>query len=271
MQLSEEEVAGEQWLGFDWSDWFLLEPGTNKIESVPETPGFFRIKKVDSPELDYVGQTGRNLRERLIHLANQVHRDEKPEGSKSSAKHLWELKDFGGRFEFSYANPNIARSETDRIGIENVMFASHIKQRGRSPTVNLDRKLTEGENQNTVLQELDWDDSDFTSRGWMNLDWKPARKLDDRSGVGHSHAVYRIWFPDFVPPLAYIGKSTNVINRLIKHSEKFGAEAQYSMAILDSNLKDVEASLIANHYLHTHTLPKGQAGRRNKFRWDKES
>ncbi|MFB6213171.1 MAG: hypothetical protein ABEJ07_01240 [Candidatus Nanohaloarchaea archaeon] len=139
--VKQEPVSGDDWLGFDWSDWSLLEPGTGKVSSLPETPGFFRIKKVESEDLDYVGQTGRSLRERIIHLANRVRTDERPRDSNSSAEHLWELKDFGGRFEFSYANPNISRSETDRIGLENVMFAAHIKHRGRSPTVNLDRRF----------------------------------------------------------------------------------------------------------------------------------
>lgn len=265
--LNEENVSSEDWLGFDWSSWSLLEPGTKKISRVPETAGFFRIKKVNGEELDYVGQTGRNLRERMIHLANQVNSDERPERSKASAEHLWELKDFGGRFEFSYANPNIARSETDRLGLENVMFASHIKHRGRSPTVNLDRKLTSGENENTVLQHLDWDSGDVTSDTWMNLDWTETRKLGRRTEIDLSHVVYRIWFPGYVPPLAYIGKSTNVANRLIKHEKKFGSGAFFSVAPVESNLKDVEASLIANHYIHANTLPKGQDGRRNKFSW----
>lgn len=263
---NEEEVAGGDWLGFDWSDWSLMEPGTNKITSIPETAGFFRVKKVKDDELDYVGQTGRNLRERIIHLANKVDSDKRPDDSSSSAEHLWELSDFGGRFEFSYANPNIARSETDRLGLENVMFASHIKQTGRSPTVNLDRRL-EGEDEHSVLEELDWDSTTLTSDSWLGLDWTRPRELSRRTEIDESRVVYRIWFKGHTPPLAYIGKSTNVANRLIKHEKKFGSEALFSVAPLDSRLKDVEAALIATHYMRTNTLPKGQDGRRNKFSW----
>lgn len=263
--VNEADVAGGNWLGLEWSDWSLLEPGTKKIESVPETPGFFRIKKVESDDLDYVGQTGRSLRERLIHLANKVNVGERPENSHASAEHLWELKDFGGRFEFSYANPNIARSETDRLGLENVMFAAHIRHRGRSPTVNLDRSLESSEE--SVLGELDWGSTELTSDDWMGLDWTTARTLGERTELDISRAVYRIWFPGYTPPLAYIGKSTNVANRLIKHEKKFGSLAMFSAAPVESNLKDVEASLIANHYIHANTLPKGQDGRRNKFNW----
>lgn len=259
------DVESDDWLGLNWSDWSILKPGSNKISSVPETPGFFRIKQTSRPGLEYVGQTGRDLKERIVHFANDLSGDA-PSGN-GSTRHLWELGDSGGRFEFSYANPNIARSETDRIGLENLMFAMHLKHRGRSPTVNLDRKLTSRENRNSVIESLDWNSGDFTSEDWMGLEWTEPRELDRRTEIDSSKVVYRIWFPDFTPPLAYIGKSTNVANRLVKHEKKFGSGALFSVAPVESNLKDVEASLIASHYLETNTLPKGQDGRRNKFKW----
>lgn len=260
-----ENVESQDWLGFEWSDWSILKPGSNKISNVPETPGFFRIKQTSRPGLEYVGQTGRDLKERIVHFANDLS-GKAPEGN-GSTRHLWELGDSGGRFEFSYMNPNIARSETDRIGLENVMLAMHLKYRGRSPTVNLNRKLSSGENRNSVIESLEWGSGDFTSPDWMGLEWTTPRKLEDRGEIDSSKVVYRIWFPDFIPPLAYIGKSTNVANRLVKHEKKFGSGALFSVAPVDSNLKDVEASLIASHYLDTNTLPKGQDGRRNKFGW----
>ncbi|MFB6147781.1 MAG: hypothetical protein ABEJ66_02755 [Candidatus Nanohaloarchaea archaeon] len=262
------EITGSSWLGLDWSDWTLLEPGTKKISQVPETSGFFRVKKVEGEELDYVGQTGRSLRERLVHLANRIDSEERPEDS-LSAEHLWELSDFGGRFEFSYANPNIARSETDRLGLENVMFAVHMKHAGRSPTVNLDRRLKD-EGDETVIDSLDWTSSPFTSRDWLGLDWTEPRELSRRTEIDESRVVYRIWFPGYTPPLAHIGKSTNVANRLIKHEKKFGPRAKFSVAPLDSRLEDVEAALIADHYIRTNTLPKGQDGRRNRFSWSRD-
>lgn len=263
--LNEAEVESGNWLGFDWSDWSFLEPGTNRILEVPGTAGFFRVKQVNRPGLELVGSTGRSLHERIIHLANKLDSQEKPEGN-TAASHLWELKDFGGRFEFSYANPNIARSETDRTGLENVMFAAHIRHEGRSPTVNLDRALAE--NENSVLESLDWEkNSGFTDPDWMGLEWSEPRKLADRTEIDSSKVVYRIWFPGYTPPLAYIGKSTNVANRLIKHEKKFGSSAKFSVAPLESSRKDVEAVLLAQHYLQTNTLPKGQDGRRNKFSW----
>ncbi len=264
--VNEEDVESSSWLGFDWSDWAILNPGSNRISQVPETPGFFRIKQTSRPGLEYVGQTGRKLKERIVHFANDLNADEKP-GSGGSTSHLWELGDSGGRFEFSYANPNIARSEIDRIGLENVMLATHIRQTGRSPTVNLDRQLSSDPGTEAVLEDLDWGAQEITSKEWMGLDWTGPRRLDQRSEIDDSRVVYRIWFPYFAPPLAYIGKSTNVANRLLKHEKKFGSSARFSVAALDSNLKDVESALIASHYIKTNTLPKGQDGRRNKFDW----
>lgn len=258
-----DDVTGTDWLGFDWSDWALLEPRTKRLLSIPPTPGFFRIKKIGDDTLDFVGHTG-NLHDRLIHLANKVASDERPRYSQASAEHLWELKEAGGRFEVSTTNPNISRSEADRIGLENVMFAAHIRTRGRSPTVNLDRVM---DHEESNLPDLDWDTDDMTAQDWMGLDWSDPLPLSERTSIDISHAVYRIWFPLFTPPLAYIGKSTNVANRLIKHEKKFGSDALFTVAHCPRHLKDVEAALIAEHYRRTHTLPKGQNGMRNRFVW----
>lgn len=263
--INEGDLDSGEWMGFDWSDWSILNSGTKKMSQVPETPGFFRIKQTTRDGLQAVGSTGRDLNERLKQIARKIDKDDKPEEGTESA-HLWELKEFGGKFEFSYINPNIARSETDRIGIENTMFTSHIKQLGKSPTVNLNRDLHTEEN--SVLQQLDWESSsEFLSDSWMGLDWTEPRKLENRTEIDSSKVVYRIWFPGYTPPLAYIGKSTNVANRLIKHEKKFGSKAMFSVAPLESNFKDVEAVLLGVHYQHTNTLPKGQDGRRNRFKW----
>lgn len=257
------DVDGPDWLGFDWTDWALLDPGTNRIADIPPTPGFFRVKKVGAGTLDFVGQTG-TLHDRLVHLANKVAGDERPRYSQASAEHLWELKEAGGRLEVSTASPNIARSETDRIGLEHVMFAAHLRAHGRSPTVNLDRVM---ETEESAFPDLDWEAGEMTGDDWMGLDWTAPRPLRERTSIDHSRVVYRIWFPDFMPPLAYIGKSTNVANRLIKHEKKFGSAAQFAVAPCPEHLKDVEAACIADHYRRTNTLPKGQNGMRNRFTW----
>lgn len=259
-----EAVAAGDWLGFDWSDWMLLEPGTDRMTELPRTPGFFRVKRVESETLDYVGQTGEGLRSRIGHLANRVQADERPRHSQASAEHLWELE--SGRFEVSHATPTIARSEADRIGIEHVMFAMHVRAVGRSPTVNLDRNAA-AEERDALLHGLEWDADEVTARDWLGLDWSEPRDLADRTEIDRSRVVYRIWFPGFAPPLAYIGKSTNVANRLIKHETKFGSDALFAVAPVEQDLKDVEACCIASHYLATNELPKGQNGRRNRFSW----
>lgn len=264
--LKQRDVESSEWLDLDWSDWSILDSDNKKMSQTPETPGFFRIKQTTQEGLQEVGSTGRSLNERLKQIARKVDGDDSPKNQGTAAAHLWDLKEFGGRFKFSYANPNIARSETDRLGIENMMFASHIRSTGRSPTVNLNRRLHTAAD--SAVENLEWGrSSDFLAPYWMGLDWSEPRKLEKRMDIDCSKAVYRIWFPSYAPPLAYIGKSRNVANRLIKHEKKFGGQAMFSVAPVENNLKDIEAALIGTHYRFTNTLPKGQDGRRNKFKW----
>ncbi len=252
------DVTGEGWLGFDWADWRLLSPGTGKMAEIPAAPGLFRVCRVNGDGLDYAGQTV-NLHDRLGHLANRVSGEDRPRYSQASAEHLWELVEDGGRYEVSYATPPIARSETDRIGLEHVMFDAHLRATGHTPTVNCDRSV------GADPLDLDREAGGMTGTDWLGLDWTEPIPLRDRTAIAHDRVVYRIWYPGFTPPLAYIGKSTNVANRLIKHESAFGPDARVSVAPLPGRLKDVEAALIADHYLRTNTLPKGQNGRRNRF------
>ena len=54
------------WCGLQWTPWI---PFTSPdIETLPTGPGVYRIKAIGIDELFYIGQTGRNLRERLTAL-----------------------------------------------------------------------------------------------------------------------------------------------------------------------------------------------------------
>jgi hypothetical protein len=59
-----------------WSDWQpLFQAGRNK--AISRDAGLYRIRRVGQPHLDYIGQTGRSLRQRLGMLSG-VYRDIMP-------------------------------------------------------------------------------------------------------------------------------------------------------------------------------------------------
>lgn len=266
-------IRSQNWADLEWSDWTRLNCDNSDLSDFPTTSGLYRVKHEDREGLEYLGQTGRKLRERVRALANNTHKEEQPGNAPhTAAPHLWKLKEqIGEGFQVSVAKPNVVRSEIDRYGLEYLLVALHIQSTDTAPTVNLDREhvlksLEERTSMHTVLNQVDYSKQrKVLSHKWMGLDWSRPDRLSNRLDVESGKAVYRIWFENQSPPLAYIGQAKNIKQRLYKHEKKFGAEAKFSVAHVDSSRKVLEALLIGKHYQVENTLPKGQEGRRNEF------
>lgn len=270
---TQKEVNSENWLSLNWSEWTKLHSENNDLSDFPKTSGLYRVRHEEREGLEYIGQTGRKLRERVRSLANNMHKEEQPGNAPhTAAPHLWKLKEkIGEGFQISVVNPNFVRSEIDRYGLEYLAIAQHIEEKGTAPTVNLDREnvllnLEERSAKHARLDKIDYSKSqDFLSPEWMGLNWRQTDNLSNRLDVEPGKAVYKIWFEDHAPPLAYIGQAKNIRQRLYKHEKKFGEEAKFSVAHVEDTRKTIEALLIGKHYEIDNTLPKGQEGRRNEF------
>jgi hypothetical protein len=266
-------VTSENWADLEWTEWTKLHSNNPDLSDFPKTSGLYRVKHKDREGLEYVGQTGRKLRERVRALANQIHKDEQPGNAPhTAAPHLWKLKKkIGEGFQLSVTNPNVVRSEIDRYGLEYLLVALHIQSKGTAPTVNLDREqvlksLNERATMHTMLDQVDYSkQGNVLDSNWLGLDWSQTDRLANRLDTEPGTAVYKIWFENQSPPLAYIGQAKNVRQRLYKHEKKFGGETKFSIAYSEDSRKVVEALLIGKHYQFENTLPKGQEGRRNKF------
>ncbi|MFB6159499.1 MAG: GIY-YIG nuclease family protein [Candidatus Nanohalobium sp.] len=270
---NKSEVTSGDWADLEWTNWTQLHCDNPALSDLPKTSGLYRVKHKDREGLEYVGQTGRKLRERVRSLANNTHKDEQPGNAPhTAAPHLWKLKEkIGEGFQVSVANPNIARSEIDLYGLEYLLVALHIQSQDTAPTVNLDRShvlksLEERAAMHTELDSIDYSrQENVLDSRWMGLDWSQPDRLVNRLEVEPGTAVYRIWFENHAPPLAYIGQAKNIKQRLYKHEKKFGEDAKFSIARVKDSRKTLEALIIGKHYQTENTLPKGQEGRRNKF------
>src|SRR5882672_4486876 len=64
------QFFSEEWCGVSWTAWIPFSVGSFIL--LPRTPGVYRVRATDSDELFYIGQTGRNLRERLSQLRHHT-------------------------------------------------------------------------------------------------------------------------------------------------------------------------------------------------------
>ncbi|GHO56082.1 hypothetical protein KSB_45570 [Ktedonobacter robiniae] len=77
------------WCGLSWSSW---QPFSDPLtfRQLPAMPGVYRIRAIGIEELFYIGETGRDLRERLGGLRRNTMRTEMPfNDPHTAAPSLW--------------------------------------------------------------------------------------------------------------------------------------------------------------------------------------
>ncbi|TWH16648.1 hypothetical protein L618_002200000580 [Rhodococcus rhodochrous J45] len=121
----------------EWSSWFPLL-GISRNSSVPRLPGIYRVRRRDFDRLDYIGQTGRSLRERLGALS-RCHAEQMPyRDPHTAAPALWALRDATGcEFEASFVA--VAGDSHTRKGQEALAIGLYRQESGASPTAQFGR------------------------------------------------------------------------------------------------------------------------------------
>jgi hypothetical protein len=121
-----------------WSAWQpLFKAGRNK--AIPRDAGLYRIRRTRQQNLDYIGQTGVGLRQRLGMLSG-VYKDVMPYNDPHTAgPALWALRQLEGcEYEASVAvMPDL--STPQRKAQECIAIARHRQAFGCSPTINFGR------------------------------------------------------------------------------------------------------------------------------------
>jgi len=284
----------------DWSPWVPLN-GIGRDRAVPDRPGLYRIRSVETGRILYVGQTGRSLRGRLGSLRG-VYGDEMPYNDPHTVgPALWAHRiDTGETFEASVAVLEV--DNADRMGREALEVTKQRIIDGCSPAYNFgrmphgwikstgnNRRLVEAGKRSRGRRMTDEElaavapdpsvpppdrlEGDVRAADWMGLEWREA----DRSPPGRSDVgVYRIASTRH-GPLDYLGQGL-IAARGSAHAKSWltdiAAEGSagrpdrmWDWVQLDlgaRQLLEVENDLIAGH-VHVFTRPPrvqfGRSGR----------
>ena len=276
------------WLGFEWSDWLSLDPNTGELGTMPTDEGLYRIRHQNRSGLEYIGETGRSVRGRVLALARGAFADEMPyRDPHVGAPCMWAIRqEDGPRFEVSYTSLEDAVTKQSRKSAEAALIASYRRAEGESPTGAFSRIIpgykmssySRDEERGRPLREhesepyaesgippLDWEISDDPiAPDWMGLDWSQPRPLAEvSSSIPAVDGVYRIWRSDVSTPLEYIGESANLRSRLRTHSRNRSDDLLYAYAApksIDAKHKRLEAEtdLIGAHWLEVGESPADQ-------------
>lgn len=120
-----------------WTPWIpLLSAPNDRV--IPRSPGLYCIRRVGRTDVDYIGQTGTQLGQRLamlrgVHAAQMPYRD-----PHTAAPALWALRHATG-CDFEVSVTPVIGSTPWRKGLEALAIGLYRQEHGCSPTVEFGR------------------------------------------------------------------------------------------------------------------------------------
>ena len=261
-------IASKHWLPLHWTDWVPFDGGDFK--ALPTTAGIYRVRVRGQNQLAYIGQTGRNLRERLSDLRRNTLAKEMPfNDPHTAAPSLWAWRDADG-YEYECSASITDLDVQHRQALECWLLWQYRLETGGSTLCNhghFHPHYMKSRDRKTGLRgrrlEASGDPIQSTSGlkhsndGSMGLDWSDWQQLDELA-VPNSPGVYRIADSTRV---IYIGESSGLRSRLNAHTRTdWGCErpsASYCVLSPDTPKHHFHGSdddLIAGHY-HSHGSP----------------
>ncbi len=282
-----DDIYANDWMGLNWSEWTSLNPDDNQLSTIDTEPGLYRVKHKKRNGLEYIGETGRSTRGRVMALGRNTYKEQMPfRDPHTAAPCLWAVVDqYGPGLKVSTVTPELAEDKQQRKGLEETLIMLSRQKMGRSPTANFGR-IIEGYSQSSyrkggyvggLLKEgqiepntqkgrgpVSWKNVEsVTGINWMGISWSHPRQLKERLDHNYPNAgVYRIWRPN-KESLSYIGETRSFQNRMRKHQKTFGGDALFSVASpsgMDAKHRrtEVETDLIGAHYLVNGVPPLSQ-------------
>jgi hypothetical protein len=276
------------WCGLQWTPWIPFST-PSAFKQLPSSPGLYRIRVINGNELFYIGETGRNLRERLGELRRNTMKDTMPYNDPhTAAPSLWAWR-HAERLVFEcsaapFPTDDKEEARVQRKGLECYLLWQYRLEFGSSTRCNYGRfhpryvKSTDRK-QGFRGHRLPEDASSNPAGGsslpplhllatpaasnWMGIAWTPFAPLDISHilKVPPSPGTYRL-FDAEVQELLYIGESQNLRQRLMTHARKMwgGSQPLCSYVSLPEDTpayqrREIENDLIAAFYAATRRLP----------------
>jgi len=267
------------WGGLSWSKWIPLFSEVSVYQRyVPRSPGLYCVRSSRTPGLIYVGQTGRNLRERTRSLANHSKRglDSPPwNDPHTAAPILWA---YHHEDQYGYEVSVACTEEFDyakRQCYEDYLLYLHRMEHGHSTLANHGRfhplwLRPSNKSANRSMKRAETPTSydsivkvdrvgDFRSASWLGLEWSQPQPISKAKPPVHP-GVYRIYESN---AMLYCGETKQLSARIRAHMKnEIFVNSAISYHVMPNarshHLKEREVDMIGAYFESSGVCPRHQ-------------
>lgn len=274
MSSSEDNCFSLSWGNLVWTPWLPLSSGMADFQKlIPMSIGFYRVRVPQLGVLAYIGQTGRDLRERTRSLARHTYSQAPPwNDPHTAAPGLWAWRmEEGLDYEVSVAPKNLNYAE--RQCYEDLLLFEYRLERGKSTLCNHGRfhrlwSRPSNRKAGVPMRRLEGQDNPAagvslapvrysgnpTAENWCELSWSPWLELKSSYNTTlQQPGVYRLMDESQV---VYIGESYNLLNRLQAHAQMKKSGLFFSFVLMSDSLPhqrhERETDLIGAYFKFTN-------------------
>lgn len=274
------------WCGLTWVP-FVPFAAAGGFRGFPVAPGLYKIRVADQPRLAYIGQTGRDLRERVGSLRLHALGEQFPFADPhTAAQGLWSYRHADG-LEFECSVTPMATDQPTRLAAECHLIWSYRREAGCSPLCSFARLHhhyrrsgpSKSRRRGGVLDVKERPPCAVCSEAalqlvggptdpnWMGLEWSSVTPLIPRFAAGAPAApgVYRI-VDMAAGQVIYFGESCDLRDRLGTHCASHKKlPVVFSWCALPALVEkwqrvEVENDLVAGFFEVTRGAPRLQFG-----------
>ena len=273
------------WCSLNWTPWISFTATKAKWKLIPNETGVYRVKPSGTSIIAYIGETGRELKDRLSSLRRGVMADLMPYNDPhTAAPNLWAWRQ-EQHWDYECSTAVFKKSKAERKAIECFLLWKYRLERGESTLCNYGRfhknykKSTNRSRRRRGVRLLEPQVNSFwgpsypplrlqgepSDEGWMGIRWSETVPLSlEASGqVPNAPALYKISRPER-SGLKYIGETLRLRSRFRQHCRTFNNSkllfsfSKQSASIREYQLRELETDLIGAYYYQTSRAPKNQ-------------
>ena len=275
----QKEFLSPKWCSLSWSSWVPLDASSDVFRKLLLTdPGLYRVRIVGKDALAYIGQTGRDLKERTRTLANKTMQPTPPwNDPHTAAPCLWAYRKEEG-WQYSVSVAKYTGSYEERQCYEDWLLYEYRQEKEESTLANHGRFhphwiRPSNKKKGRILEKKSNIEQQYISlpvpkstfmnpdqNNWLGLPWSQEFPLNEANDFAHQGGVYKIMENHSV---VYIGETSSFITRSKAHSKNFCMpNTCYSLvAMKDSpphQRREREADLIGAFFKEKQRAPRYQ-------------